>query len=77
MVSLGQLCRIQLDDGASTIYRENASRCVAIKESVRGRDLGSTVREAIEAVGRRVRYKRGTGWTGLESTSVSNEPIAA
>lgn len=31
MVSLGQLCRIQLDDGVSTIYRENASRSIAIK----------------------------------------------
>jgi cobalt-zinc-cadmium resistance protein CzcA len=32
--------------GASTIYRENGKREIAIKFSVRGRDLGSTVAEA-------------------------------
>ena len=40
---------IQMRDGASQIYRENNSRYVAIKYSVRGRDLGSTVEEAITA----------------------------
>src|SRR5215469_17038468 len=39
-VSLSQLSRITLDDGASTIYREGNSRYIAIKYSVRGRDLG-------------------------------------
>jgi cobalt-zinc-cadmium resistance protein CzcA len=34
--------------GASTIYRENGKRMIAIKFSVRGRDLGSTVDEAKE-----------------------------
>ena len=32
--------------GASTIYRENGKRMIAIKFSVRGRDLGSAVDEA-------------------------------
>jgi cobalt-zinc-cadmium resistance protein CzcA len=32
--------------GASDIYRENGKRMIAIKFSVRGRDLGSTVNEA-------------------------------
>ncbi len=32
--------------GASTIYRENGKRMIALKFSVRGRDLGSTVDEA-------------------------------
>ena len=32
--------------GASTIYRENGKRMIAIKFSVRGRDLGSSVDEA-------------------------------
>jgi heavy metal efflux system protein len=40
-------------DGASEIYREANSRYVAIKYSVRGRDLGSTVQEAIRKVNRR------------------------
>ena len=47
-VSLAQLCTVQTMDGASEIYREGNSRYVAIKYSVRGRDLGSTVEEAIE-----------------------------
>jgi cobalt-zinc-cadmium resistance protein CzcA len=34
--------------GASTIYRENGKRMIAIKFSVRGRDLGSAVDEARE-----------------------------
>ena len=47
-VSLGQLCDVSIKDGASEIYREGNSRYVAIKYGVRGRDLGSTVEEAIE-----------------------------
>src|SRR5262249_55773317 len=34
--------------GASTIYREQAKRFIAVKFSVRGRDLGSAVAEAQE-----------------------------
>jgi cobalt-zinc-cadmium resistance protein CzcA len=37
-----------IDAGASTIYRENGHRMIAIKFSVRGRDLGSAVDEAKE-----------------------------
>jgi cobalt-zinc-cadmium resistance protein CzcA len=54
-VSLQQVTDIQMRDGASQIYRENNSRYVAIKYSVRGRDLGSTVEEAIREVGRKVK----------------------
>jgi heavy metal efflux system protein len=35
-----------IDSGAATIYRENGHRMIAIKFSVRGRDLGSAVDEA-------------------------------
>src|SRR6202453_4847892 len=50
-VALSQVSHIRLDDGASTIYREGNSRYIAIKYSVRGRDLGSTVRQALYQVG--------------------------
>jgi cobalt-zinc-cadmium resistance protein CzcA len=65
-VSLSQLCNITLDDGASTIYREGNSRYIAIKYSVRGRDLGSTVRQAIEEVAQKVKLPEGyhLDWTG-------------
>ncbi len=47
-VSLAQLCDIKMVDGASEIYREANQRYVAIKYSVRGRDLGGAVEEAIK-----------------------------
>ena len=46
-VSLAQLCKVTVRDGASEIYREGNSRYVAIKYSVPVRDLGSTVEEAM------------------------------
>ena len=78
-VSLAQLCKISLDDGASTIYREGNSRYIAIKYSVRGRDLGSTVRQAIEQVGQRVKLPEGyhLDWTGeYESQQRANRRLA-
>ena len=78
-VSLGQLCKIELDDGASTIYREGNSRYIAIKYSVRGRDLGSTVRQAIEEVKQKVPLAEGyhLDWTGeYESQQRANRRLA-
>jgi len=49
-VSLAQLSKVKVVDGGSEIYREANSRYVAIKYSVRGRDLGGTVEEAIKKV---------------------------
>ncbi len=45
-VSLAQLCKIEERDGGSEIYREANQRYVAIKYSVRDRDLGGAVEEA-------------------------------
>ena len=58
-VSLAQLSNIQMRDGGSEIYREGNQRYVAVKYSVRGRDLGSTVEEAIAKVGKQVQLPRG------------------
>jgi heavy metal efflux system protein len=65
-VSLGQLCKIETKDGGSEIYREGNQRYVAVKFSVRGRDLGSTVEEAIAKVGKQVQLARGyhINWEG-------------
>jgi cobalt-zinc-cadmium resistance protein CzcA len=54
-VSLAQLCKFKLADGASYLYREANSRYVAVKYSVRGRDLGGTVEEAIGKVNAQVK----------------------
>ncbi|MGC1371288.1 MAG: efflux RND transporter permease subunit, partial [Candidatus Sulfotelmatobacter sp.] len=65
-VSLAQLCNISETDGASEIYREGNRRYVAIKYSVRGRDLGSTVEEAIRKVNQQVKLPVGytVDWEG-------------
>ena len=65
-VSLAQLCEVEVRDGASEIYREANSRYVAIKYSVRGRDLGSTVEEAMKKIGARVKLPPGyhLDWAG-------------
>ena len=65
-VSLAQLCKIDTRDGASEIYREANSRYVAIKYSVRGRDLGGAVEEAIKKVDEKVKLPKGytVGWEG-------------
>jgi cobalt-zinc-cadmium resistance protein CzcA len=65
-VSLAQLSKINVTDGASEIYREGNRRYVAIKYSVRGRDLGSTVEEAIKKVNEQVKLPSGYSidWEG-------------
>jgi len=65
-VSLAQLCRIKATDGGSEIYREGNRRYIAIKYSVRGRDLGSTVEEAIKKVNDQVKLPLGytLDWEG-------------
>ena len=65
-VSLSQLCNISEQDGGSEIYREGNRRYVAVKYSVRGRDLGSTVEEAIRKVNEQVKLPQGyrIDWLG-------------
>jgi len=65
-VSLAQLCKVTVTDGASEVYREGNRRYVAIKYSVRGRDLGSTVEEAIKKVNEQVKLPVGytIDWEG-------------
>jgi len=65
-VALAQLCNVEERDGASVIYREGNQRYVAIKYSVRGRDLGGAVEEAMAKVNARVQLPRGyrIDWEG-------------
>jgi len=77
-VSLAQLCKISVTDGASEIYREGNRRYVAIKYSVRGRDLGSTVEEAIKKVNQQVKLPTGytIDWEGeYESQKRADERL--
>ena len=65
-VSLAQLCKIKEEDGGSEIYREGNRRYIAVKYSVRGRDLGSTVEEAMKKVDEQIKLPLGYGvkWEG-------------
>jgi heavy metal efflux system protein len=65
-VSLAQLTEVEVKDGAYDIYREGNSRYVAVRFSVRGRDLGSTVRDAITQVTQKVKLPTGyhIQWAG-------------
>jgi cobalt-zinc-cadmium resistance protein CzcA len=65
-VSLAQLTTVKIEDGAETIGREGGQRFVAIKYSVRNRDLGSTVEEAIHKVDEQVKLPPGykIDWAG-------------
>jgi cobalt-zinc-cadmium resistance protein CzcA len=65
-VSLAQLCKVEVKDGAYDIYREGNSRYVAVTFSVRGRDLGTTVEDAIKQITAKVKMPPGytIGWSG-------------
>ena len=43
VVPLGQIAKINLEEGPSVIFREDGKRYVPVKFSVRGRDLASTI----------------------------------
>src|SRR5271163_10713 len=77
-VSLAQLCKISVTDGGSEIYREGNQRYVAIKYSVRGRDLGSAVEEAMKKINDGVKLPPGyhIDWEGeYESQKRADERL--
>jgi heavy metal efflux system protein len=78
-VSLAQLTTIGTTDGAEEIYREHEERYIPIKYSVRGRDLGSTVEEAIDRVNKLVPLPKGYHyvWAGeYESKQRADKRLA-
>jgi cobalt-zinc-cadmium resistance protein CzcA len=74
-VALSQLATVQVKDGAYDIYRNNGSRYVSIRFEVRDRDLGSTVREAIDKINKNVQLPRGyhLEWVGEYESEVRAE----
>jgi len=78
-VSLGEVTDIRIEDGASMINREGNQRYIAIKYSVRGSDLGSTVEQAMKKVDREVKLPQGytLEWAGeYESQKRANHRLA-
>ena len=65
-VSLAQLAKTEVKDGAYDIYREGNQRYAAVTFNIRGRDLGTTVGEAIDQIAKKVKLPPGytTGWSG-------------
>jgi heavy metal efflux system protein len=65
-IPLDELATFSISDGASMIYRENNNRFIAVKFSVRGRDLASSIAEAQSEVKKQVQlpphYR--LDWTG-------------
>ncbi len=65
-VPLKEIATIVTLTGPAFIYRDNNSRYITVKFSVRGRDLGSTVAEAQQKVGAAIHLPKGysTTWNG-------------
>ena len=65
-VPLKELANISTKSGPAFVYRENNARFIAIKFSVRGRDLGSTIAEAQKSIGEKVKLSEGyrMRWAG-------------
>jgi cobalt-zinc-cadmium resistance protein CzcA len=65
-VPLKEIAEIKAVTGPAFIYRDNNKRFIAIKFSIRERDLGSTIAEAQEKVNAQVSIPRGysIAWSG-------------
>jgi heavy metal efflux system protein len=65
-VSLAQLTKMQVREGAYDIFREANQRYVAVRYEVRERDLGTTVADAMARVQKNVQLPRGyhIQWSG-------------
>jgi len=65
-IPLGQLASISEEEGPSTIFREDGSRYVPVKFSVRGRDLQGTIAEAKSKIEKMIKlpYDTHLEWAG-------------
>ncbi len=62
-ISIKEISTITSQTGPAFIYRDNNMRYIAVKFSVRGRDLGSTIAEAQDKVGKDVKLDQGYSFT--------------
>ncbi len=65
-VPLGQMAKVELEDGPSVIFREDGWRYAPVKFSVRGRDLQSTIAEAQSKINAKLKlpYDTHLEWGG-------------
>jgi cobalt-zinc-cadmium resistance protein CzcA len=66
LIPLGQIAKIDIEDGPSMIYREDGRRYSPVKFSVRGRDLKSTIAETQQRIAEKVHlpYDTHLSWGG-------------
>ncbi|WP_297485549.1 CusA/CzcA family heavy metal efflux RND transporter [Sulfurimonas sp.] len=66
LVTLAQICNIQIVQGASFIKRENLSRYMVLSMDVEGRDIASFVEEADKIIKKKVKIPASyyIGWAG-------------
>jgi cobalt-zinc-cadmium resistance protein CzcA len=79
LIPLGQVASLHYVSGASMIFREDNARYIALKFSVRDRDLGSTVDEAQARVAAAIKVPEGyrVVWSGeFESQRRANRRLA-
>jgi cobalt-zinc-cadmium resistance protein CzcA len=65
-IPLKEICTFQSHTGPAFIYRDNNQRYIAVKFSVRERDLGSTIAEAQQKVNANIHFPKSytTTWNG-------------
>lgn len=65
-IALKEIARIHTQTGPAFVYRENNMRFCAVKFSVRGRDLGSTIADAQKAIKKDLQLEKGmkVEWKG-------------
>jgi heavy metal efflux system protein len=70
-VSLAQLTTMGVRDGAYDIYREGNSRYVSVTFNVRGRDLNSSVEDAMAQISKKIKLPPGyhLDWSGEYESS--------
>jgi len=70
-VSLAQLTSMEVRDGAYDIYREGNSRYISVTFNVRGRDLNSSVEDAMAQISEKVKLPPGyhLEWSGEYESS--------
>ena len=66
LVTLDQICKVEIQQGASFIKRENLSRYMVLSMEVEGRDVASFVAEADQIIKDKVKMPAGyyIGWAG-------------
>jgi multidrug efflux pump subunit AcrB len=69
-VPLKEIAEIKAMTGPAFIYRDNNKRFVAIKFSIRERDLGSTIAEAQEKVNAKVEILKVIASPGVENLKI-------